>query len=103
VRRATWPARAPTRFCTIRRAPSESAAIPETSTIDRRPRRAPPSSVGARARLERVDRAAVLKPGADSGNEPAAADADEHAVGNSGSASTSAAKVPAPATTSRWS
>ena len=54
-------------------------------------------------RLERLDPAAVLEPGRDAGDQAAAADADQHAVGHAGSSSTSAASVPAPITTSRWS
>ncbi|ODV14151.1 MAG: hypothetical protein ABT20_00705 [Rubrivivax sp. SCN 70-15] len=60
----------------MRRAPSESAAMPETSTSTGRPRR--------ERRLECVDVGPAFEPGGDAGDQPAAADADQHALGQAG-------------------
>ncbi len=68
----------------MRRAPSESAAIPDTSTSTGSARRAGSVQRRRELGLERIDRAALLEPRADAGDQAAAADADERPIGNAG-------------------
>ena len=68
----------------MRRAPSESAAMPATSTSTGFPVGECAVEGRREHRLERLDPAAVLEPGRDAGDQPAAADADERAIGQAG-------------------
>ena len=87
----------------MRRAPSESAAMPDTSTSTGRPAARARYSVGASSGSSASIAQRPCEPRADAGDQAAAADADERAIGHAGVGLDLGGERAAPTTTSRWS